>query len=93
MVKADEIIKQQKIRENRKKITFDKIYSHIEKKLCLASNTNNSFIWYQIPEFLVGLPTYKFSDCNEYIQKKLKNDGFTTVFYEPNILLVKWNIN
>jgi hypothetical protein len=90
MVKADEIIKQQKIRENRKNITFNKIYCHIEKKIYLASSTNNYFIWYQIPEFLVGSPTYKFCECKEYIQKKLKIDGFKTIIYEPNILLVNW---
>ncbi len=91
MVKADEIIKQQKIRENRKNITFDRIYCHIEKKIYLSSATNNYFIWYQIPEFLVGSPTYKICECKEYIIKKLKNDGFKIFFYEPNILLVKWN--
>jgi hypothetical protein len=90
MVKADEIIKQQKIREDRKNITFKRIYCHIEKKIYLASNTNNYLIWYQIPEFLVGLPTYNFGECKEYIQRKLKKDGFTTDFYDPNILLVKW---
>jgi hypothetical protein len=90
MVKAAEIIKQQKLRENKKLITFNKIYCQIEKKIYLASSTNICYVWYQIPEFLVGLPTYKISDCKEYIQKQLKNDGFTTMFYEPNILLIKW---
>ena len=91
MVKADEIIKQQKIRENRKNLTFNKIYNRIEKKIYLASSTNNYFIWYQIPEFLVGLPIYNFNDCKEYIQKKLINDGFNITFYEPNIILVNWD--
>ena len=90
MVKADEIIKQQKIRENRKNITFNRVYKHIEKKIYLASSTNNYFIWYQIPEFLVGSPTYKFNECKDYIHGKLKSDGFIITFYEPNILLVNW---
>ena len=91
MVKADEIIKQQKIRENRKNITFDKIYAHIERKIYLASSTNNYFTCYQIPEFLVGLPIYNFTECKEYIKKKLINDGFNITFYEPNVILVNWN--
>ena len=33
MVKADELIKEQKEREERKKKTFDKIYNLIEKKI------------------------------------------------------------
>jgi hypothetical protein len=33
---------------------------------------------------------YSLRECKEYIENKLKNDGFETEFFEPNILLVKW---
>lgn len=90
MVKAHELIKQQKEREERKKKTFDKIYSVIEKKITLASAGDYYYTWYQIPEFLVGLPLYSVEDCRKYIQEKLKNNGFETEFFSPNILLMKW---
>jgi hypothetical protein len=90
MVKAEELIKQQKEREERKKLTFDKIYSHIEKKIVLASAGDYYYTWYQIPEFLVGLPMYSLTECQKYVEKKLKNNGFETEFFQPNILLVKW---
>jgi hypothetical protein len=90
MVKADELIKQQKEREERKKITFDKIYSVLEKKIILASTGDYYYTWYQIPEFLVGLPIYSLDECRKYIQNKLKKNGFEIEFFEPNILLVKW---
>ena len=90
MVKANELIKQQKERDERKKITFDKIYSVIEKKIILASTGNYYYTWYQIPEFLVGLPMYSIDECQKYIQKKLKTNGFDTELFLPNILLIKW---
>lgn len=90
MVKANELIKQQKEREERKKITFEKIYSVIEKKIVLASGGDYYYTWYQIPEFLVGLPMYSVDKCQKYVQEKLKANGFDTEFFLPNILLIKW---
>jgi hypothetical protein len=90
MVKADKLIKEQKERDDRKKVTFDKVFLKIEKKIVLASAANYYYTWYSIPEFIVGLPMYSLKECKEYIENKLKNDGFETEFFEPNILLVKW---
>ncbi len=90
MVKADELIKQQKEREERKKDTFDKIYVHIEKKIITASAGDYYYTWYQIPEFLVGLPMYSVDECQKYIQKKLQTNGFETEFFEPNLIHIKW---
>ena len=90
MVKADKLIKEQKDRDDRKKITFDKVFSKIEKKIILASAANYYYSWYSIPEFIVGLPMYSLKECKEHIENRLKNDGFEIEFFEPNILLVSW---
>jgi hypothetical protein len=90
MVKADKLIKEQKERDDRKKITFDKVFMKIEKKIVLSSAANYYYTWYSIPEFIMGLPLYSLKECKEYVENKLKNDGFETEFFEPNILLVKW---
>ena len=92
-VKASELIKEQKERESKKKIIFDKIYVLIERKIVMASKSDNYFTWFQIPEFMVGLSLYSFKDCVEHIQNKLKNNGFKTEFYKPNILYIDWNPN
>ena len=90
MVKANILIKEQKVRDERKKITFDKIFLLIEKKIVLASAANNYYCWYLIPALIIGLPMYSLKDCKEYIEIKIKNDGFETEFFDPNILLIKW---
>lgn len=90
MVKADKLIKEQKERDDRKKYTFDKIFMKIEKKIVLASSANFYYTWYQIPEFILGLPLYSLKECKEYIESKLNKDGFETEFFEPNYLLIKW---
>ena len=90
MVKAEELIKKQKEKEDKKYITFEKIYKKIEKKISTASSCDYYYTWYQVPEFLIGLPLYSFNECNEYVQIKLKKNGFDIDFYSPNLLLIKW---
>ena len=90
MVKAGDLIKQQKDRENRKNITFDKILLKIEKKIEIASSGNYYYTWYSIPEFIIGLPMYSLNECKVYITQKLKDNGFEITCYDPNLMLVKW---
>ncbi len=90
MVKADDLINQQKEREKIKFITYDKIYSNIEKKIVKASSTNFYYIWYEVPQYLIGYPQYNLNDCLEYLILKLKKNGFSIEPYEPNILLISW---
>jgi hypothetical protein len=90
MVKADELIKEQKVREERKVITFEKIYKTIEKKIILASASNYYYVWHEMPEFILGLPTYNLKSCIQYVVKKLKENNFECDWFTPNILLIKW---
>jgi len=90
MVKAQDLINLQKDRENTKFITFDKIYSNIEKKIIKASATNFYFIWYEVPQYIIGCPLYNYNECIEYLLKKLKINDFKIEKYEPNILLISW---
>ena len=90
MVKANELIKEQKKRDKIKIKTFTKIYNRIEKKIQLASASNFYYCWYEIPEFFLGLPIYSLEDCKEFIEKKFEDNGFKTKYYEPNILMITW---
>jgi hypothetical protein len=90
MVKADKLIKEQEERDERKKITFNKVFLKIEKKIILASAANYYYCWYSIPEFIIGLPMYSLKECKEYIENKLKKNKFKTEFFEPNIIFVNW---
>lgn len=93
MIQANTLNKQQKEKEARKNITFSKIYNFVEKKILLASTANHYSVWYQIPVFVVGLPTYSLAYCREYIQDNLKKNGFKTTFYSPNLLEITWGDN
>ena len=90
MVKANDLVKRQADKENKKYITFVKIYNNIEKKIVKASERNLYYTYYQIPQILIGYPTYSIKECYSYIDIKLKNDGFKTEEYIDNTILISW---
>ena len=90
MVNANDLIKQQKEREEIKIVTFEKVYKTIEKKIILASASNFYYVWHEVPEFILGLPTYNLKDCIRFVKQKLNENKFECDWYTPNILLIKW---
>ena len=90
MVKAHDLINNQKNRENIKYKTFEKIFSNIEKKIIKASSTNFYYVWYEIPQYIIGAQLYNYKECIEFINNKLINNDFKTEVYEPSILLISW---
>jgi hypothetical protein len=91
MVKAGDLVKAQKERENIKYKTFKKVFNQIEKKIVLASSSNYYHIWYQIPIFIIGSPMYKIDECKECVVKNLKDNGFKITEYDGNLLYIYWN--
>ena len=90
MVNADELKKKQKEKKEKKIKTFEKIYGNLEKKIIMASSSDYYYLWFEVPEYIIGQPFYKLYDCKEYLEKKLRENNFNTEFYDPNFLLVKW---
>jgi len=90
MIKASDLIKEQKQRKKHLEKTYDKIYRYVEKKIVECNNINMSQCYYEIPTFMLNLPLYSFNECRDYIIKKLKNNGFSVEMYNSKILLIKW---
>ena len=90
MVKAQDLIKSQKEREKIKYKTFSKIYSNIEKKISIASSSNFYYVWYEIPEFIIGFPLYNVTECKSFVIKQLQDNGFKVEEFDNNIILVTW---
>jgi len=90
MVKAIDLINTQKKREDNKYKSYYKIYSIIEKKIVLASSSNYYYIWYEVPQIILGKLFYNLDECLDYLYNKLIKDGFNVIKHEPNILLITW---
>ena len=90
MVNTKELRKNAETRKSLKHECFNKILEFIDNKILLVSKTNTKSTWYEIPLFLLGHPTYEMKECSDYLLKKLKKNGFTANFLNPNILLINW---
>ena len=56
MVKANDLIKQQERKNRKKNKIFKKVLEQIEKKIKLASYHNSYYVYYELPEIILGSP-------------------------------------
>ncbi len=90
MVKAQDLINEQREREKNKEKIYKKIYKKVETKILQASSMNLYECWYQLPEFLFNIPLYNLEGCKRYLNYKLTNNGFSFYFTDENIIVISW---
>ena len=90
MIDANKLREEKKRRDNLKYNTFKNILNIINKKIIIANHGNSSEIVYQVPQFLLGHPTYKINECVDFLIEKLNESNYITTFYNPNILVISW---
>jgi hypothetical protein len=71
---------------------FNKILNRIHNriKLTARNKVSDKYIWFVIPEFIFGEPTYNQSDCIAYIVNKIVDNGFYAKYIHPNTLFISW---
>ena len=70
--------------------TFEKILQRIYNRIRKAVSKNLSQIYYQVPNFILGIPTYNINECITYILYKLDQQGYKVIFQKPNHLQIHW---
>jgi len=58
--------------------------------LTARNKLNDKYIWFVIPEFIFGEPTYNQSDCIAFVVDKIVENGFYVKYIHPNTLFVSW---
>ena len=82
-----------------KKKCYKKIYKNIIKTIENIISQNINFFIYEATPFIIGEVDYEMLECINYIIEKLKKDKTfikimeEIIFYEPNIIYIKWNLN
>lgn len=82
-----------------KKKCYKKIYKNIIKTIENIISQNINFYVYEATPFIIGEVDYEMLECINYIIKKFKKDKTfiqimeEIIFYEPNIIYIKWNLN
>ena len=71
---------------------YDSILKKCHSRILYNSNLQRTYCFYQIPEFVIGVPLYDVIELRQYIMNSLKTNGFDLLYVEPNWLFIYWNI-
>lgn len=88
----EELFKPRQEYELREYNLFKKILSRIYSKIKTTSKKKRDecYIWFVVPEIILGYPKYNFSQCISFLIDVLKKDKFLIQFYKPNTLFIYW---
>jgi hypothetical protein len=72
---------------------FDMILKRIHSRIKYNSKLEKTYCFFQIPEFIIGVPLYNVSDLRNYLINSLNRNGFTILYVEPNWLFINWDLS
>jgi hypothetical protein len=93
-INIDDLYERRQKRDLKQISIFNKILGRIHKRInhtARNKNTNETFIWFNVPEYLVGEPIYDKGECIGYIISELEKNGFHIKYVHPNALFVSWH--
>ena len=69
---------------------YDDVLVKCHKRIKYNSTLERTYCFYQIPEFIIGVPLYKVEEMRIYIINSLKKDGLQVMYIDPNWLFISW---
>lgn len=91
-INLDDLYESKRINDENKLHLYNKILNriHVRIKTTSRQQKNIQFVWYVVPEVLIGVPKYDSGECVAYIIEKLRNNGFNVKYTHPNLLFISW---
>jgi hypothetical protein len=91
-IDIDELYERNLRRDLKQLSIFNKILNRVHNRIKLTARNklNDKYIWFVIPEFIFGEPTYNQSDCIAFVVNKIVDNGFYVKYIHPNTLFVSW---
>lgn len=71
---------------------YKKILYRIHTKIKITSRQRyqEEYVFYLVPEFVIGVPRYNVEHCIIYIMEQLQKNGFVVKYTHPNMLFISW---
>ena len=64
--------------------------AHIKIKQTSRLRSQDQFLFFLVPEFLIGVPSYDTAACIAYVMDKLQENGFYVKYTHPNLIFISW---
>ena len=83
--------RKQQIEQQRIKV-YNNILKRIHSKIKLTARQRHDqqYLFYVVPDFVMGVPRYDVATCISYVIEKLSDNGFVTKYTHPNLLFISW---
>lgn len=90
-INIDDLYEKNMRRDLKQLSLFNKILNRVHKRIQTTSRLKrDKHIWFTVPEFLFGEPTYDQTNCISYMIAKLTENGFRVQYLHPHTLFVSW---
>ena len=89
---VQELQKKQKEKEKTRVKIYETISSKCFKKIKETSENESTYCFFQLPEYIPGLPLYNMTECVLYLLNLLKEKGFNARYCNNYIIYISWHI-
>ena len=91
-IDIDELFEKKKQHDLNEYNLFKKILGRIHTKIKITSRQklDEQYIWFQVPDFILGCQKYDQGNCIAFLVDKLKQNDFLVNYYHPNLLFIFW---
>lgn len=87
-----DIHKKQKEKETNRLNIYKKISSKCFKKIKETAQSEQTYCFFDIPEYIPGLPLYNMTECVMFILNLLKEKGFNSRYCDGFKIFISWNL-
>lgn len=70
---------------------FEHVLTKCHSKIKLAAQNNHFACFFEVPEFVVGIPLFNVTECITYIIKALNDNGFIVKYLYPKTIYISWD--
>tara|TARA_Y100001970_G_scaffold293363_1_gene439689 strand:+ start:536 stop:994 length:459 start_codon:yes stop_codon:yes gene_type:complete len=88
---ASDIIQQQHIQNTKKIKIYKKVLQKCYNRIKFAAKKNAEWCFFNVPNYMVGVPLYDVNACIIYVIKQLHNGNFLVKYTHPNLIYISWH--
>ena len=93
MLSVYDLYRMRKINNKKYEKIYNKILNKCSQFIKRANLLGENMCFFEIPDFILGEPTYDLNSCVGYIIKRLKEKGFNVILISNNIIIITWAFN
>ena len=88
---VSEIHAREKKRQDVRKAIYKEIYDQATRKVRRSVDIGAHYTVFEIPSFIMGMPSFDRGKAMRYIQRQFENGGFTATHVKAWELMISWS--